>query len=139
MNYTRYIILAFLIIIFSDNIFAENRIINVDKIMSLVSGGSKKTFLEKYDSNHDGRIDYIVRSDDSGDKVMEALDYNHDGKMDDLYFYSDGIIVRREVDSNFDMNIDLWVYIKNGTLVEKYEQDLDFDGIIDKVKIFGGD
>ncbi len=139
MNYTRYIILAFLIIIFSDNLFAENRIINVDKIMSLVSGGSKKTFLEKYDSNHDGRVDYIVRSDDSGDKVMEALDYNHDGKMDDLYFYSDGIIVRREVDSNFDMNIDLWVYIKNGSLVEKYEQDLDFDGIIDKVKIFGGD
>ncbi len=139
MNYTRYIILVFLIIIFSDNLFAENRIINVDKIMSLVSGGAKKTFLEEYDSNHDGRVDYIVRSDDTGDKVMEALDYNHDGKMDDLYFYDEGIIVRREVDSNFDMNIDLWVYIKNGSLVEKYEQDLDFDGIIDKVKIFGGD
>ena len=60
-----------------------------------------------------------------------------DGKMDDLYFYTDGIIVRREVDSNFDLNIDIWVYIKDGNLIEKYEQDLDFNGDIDKVKIFG--
>jgi hypothetical protein len=59
--------------------------------------------------------------------------------MDDLYFYSKGIIVRREIDSNFDMKIDIWVYIKDGSLIEKYEQDLDFDGTIDKVKIFGGE
>ncbi|MCK5198831.1 MAG: hypothetical protein KAR21_10790, partial [Spirochaetales bacterium] len=62
-----------------------------------------------------------------------------DGKMDDLYFYSNGIIVRREIDSNFDLKIDLWVYIKDGSFIEKYEQDLDFDGIIDKVKTFGGE
>jgi len=125
-----------MILIFSINIFANDRIINIEKRMSLLN---VKTYEEKYDSNHDGNVDYIVRSDDTGAKVMEALDYNHDGIMDDLYFYADGIIIKREVDSNFDMNIDLWVYIKNGSLIEKYEQDLDFDGIIDKVKLFGGD
>jgi len=125
-----------MILIFSINIFAEDRIINIDKIMSSLN---VKTYEEKYDSNHDGNIDYIVRLDDTGVKVMEALDYNHDGVMDDLYFYAEGIIIRREVDSNFDRNIDLWVYIKNGSLIEKYKQDLDFDGIIDKVKLFGGD
>ncbi|MCD6397576.1 MAG: hypothetical protein J7L71_08545 [Spirochaetaceae bacterium] len=136
MNYARYKFLITMILIFSINIFANARVINVDKIMSSLN---VKTYEEKYDSNHDGNVDYIVRSDDTGTKVMEALDYNHDGIMDDLYFYADGIIIRREVDSNFDMNIDLWVYIKNGSLIEKYEQDLDFDGIIDKVKLFGGD
>jgi len=125
-----------MILIFSINIFANDRIINVDKVMNSVN---VKTYEEKYDSNHDGNVDYIVKSDDTGAKVIEALDYNHDGEMDDLYFYADGIIIRREVDSNFDMNIDLWVYIKNGSLIEKYEQDLDFDGIIDKVKLFEGD
>ena len=125
-----------MILIFSINIFANDRIINVDKVMNSVN---VKTYEEKYDSNHDGNVDYIVKSDDTGAKVIEALDYNHDGEMDDLYFYADGIIIRREVDSNFDMNIDLWVYIKNGSLIEKYEQDLNFDGIIDKVKLFGGD
>jgi len=136
MNYTRYKFLIIIFLVSSINIFANARVINVDKIMSSLN---VKTYEEKFDSNHDGNIDYIVKSDDAGVKVMEALDFNHDGMMDDFYFYGDGIIIRREVDSNFDMKIDLWVYIKDGSLIEKYEQDLDFDGVIDKVKIFGGD
>ncbi len=139
MNYTGYKFLTVMILIVSVNLFANDRITNVDEIMSFLSENSEKMYIEEYDSNHDGHVDYIVRSNETRVKVMEALDYNHDGIMDDLYFYRDGLIVRREVDSNFDMKIDLWVYIKNGSIIEKYEQDLDFDGIIDKVKLFGGD
>ena len=95
--------------------------------------------VEEFDSNTDGDIDHLVRINIDGVKVMESIDFNLDGEMDDLYFYSNGIIVRREIDSNFDMKIDVWVYIKDGSLIERYEQDLDFDGTIDKVKMFGGE
>jgi len=107
-------------------------LLKMDEIM-------EDTVVEEYDTNNDGSIDYYIRMDIDGEKVFEIIDFNHDGEMDDLYFYSHGIIVRREVDSNFDMNIDIWVYIKDGTMIVKYEQDIDFNGDIDKIKIFGGE
>lgn len=121
------------------NLFSSDRIVDVSAIISLIGQNSEGTFVEKFDSNTDGNIDYLVRTNIDGDKVMESIDFNFDGEMDDLYFYSEGIIVRREIDSNFDLKIDVWVYIKDGSFIEKYEQDLDFDGLIDKVKIFGGE
>ncbi len=121
------------------NIFSADRLIDVADIISMIGQHSEDTLVEEFDSNTDGDIDHLVRINIDGVKVMESIDFNHDGEMDDLYFYSKGIIVRREIDSNFDMKIDVWVYIKDGSLIEKYEQDLDFDGTIDKVKIFGGE
>lgn len=121
------------------NIFSADRLIDVADIISMIGQHSEDTLVEEFDSNTDGDIDHLVRINIDGAKVMESIDFNHDGEMDDLYFYSKGIIVRREIDSNFDMKIDVWVYIKDGSLIEKYEQDLDFDGTIDKVKIFGGE
>lgn len=137
MNYSKYCMLLFYIFVIAGTLFALERIIKVEDILIEFDKNIENTFIEEYDSNNDGRVDYLVRTNSDGDKVLELMDFNHDGKMDDLYFYSDGIIVRREVDSNFDLNIDIWVYIKDGTLIEKYEQDLDFNGDIDKVKIFG--
>ena len=121
------------------NIFSADRLIDVADIISMIGQHSEDTLVEEFDSNTDGDIDHLVRINIDGVKVMESIDFNLDGEMDDLYFYSNGIIVRREIDSNFDMKIDVWVYIKDGSLIEKYEQDLDFDGTIDKVKIFGGE
>lgn len=121
------------------NLFSTEHIVDISKIMSLAGQNSKDSFIEEFDSNTDGNIDHLVRINTDGDKVMESIDFNFDGKMDDLYFYSEGIIIRREIDSNFDLKIDVWVYIRDGSFIEKYEQDLDFDGIIDKVKIFGGE
>ena len=126
-------------LVIAGNLFSSDRIVDVSAIISLIGQNSEGTFVEKFDSNTDGNIDYLVRTNIDGDKVMESIDFNFDGEMDDLYFYSEGIIVRREIDSNFDLKIDVWVYIKDGSFIEKYEQDLDFDGLIDKVKIFGGE
>jgi len=137
MNYTKYCMLLFIIFVISGNLFSLQRIIKVEDILIEFDKNIENTFIEEYDSNNDGRVDYHIRTNSDGDKVLELMDFNHDGKMDDLYFYDDGVIVRREVDSNFDLNIDIWVYIKDGNLIEKYEQDLDFNGDIDKVKIFG--
>ncbi|MCK5673001.1 MAG: hypothetical protein KAH95_06480 [Spirochaetales bacterium] len=116
-----------------------DRKIKVAEIMYELNIIEEDAIVEEFDSNKDGNVDYFIRMSLDGDKIMESMDFNHDGEMDDLYFYSNGIIVRREVDSNFDSNIDIWVYIKDGSLIEKYEQDLDFNGDIDKVKIFGGE
>ena len=138
MNQTIYYLL-FLMLITAVNLFSLERIVDVTDIISTVKNNLKDTLIEEFDYNTDGNIDYLVRLNADGVKVMESIDFNKDGEMDDLYFYSNGIIVRREIDSNYDMKIDVWVYIKDGSFIEKYEQDLNFDGIIDKVKIFGGE
>ncbi len=139
MNQFKYFMLFFLLFTASGTLFSMDRIIKVTDILLELDKTMEGTFIEEYDSNNDGNIDYFIRTNSDGDKILELMDFNHDGEMDDLYFYSDGIIVRREVDSNFDMKIDIWVYILDGTMIEKYEQDIDFNGDIDKVKMFGGD
>ena len=139
MNKFKYYILLYFMLVTAGNLFSSDRLVDVLEITSMIDKNPEDILLEEFDSNSDGGIDHLVRTNIDGFKVMESIDFNHDGKMDDLYFYSNGIIVRREIDSNFDLKIDLWVYIKDGTFIEKYEQDLDFDGIIDKVKTFGGE
>lgn len=136
MNQFKYYLIILLLATVCEGLFSMERIINVTDILVEFDNKMGDTFSEEYDSNNDGSIDYLLRTDFNGDKILELLDYNHDGEMDDIYFYSDGIIVRREIDSNFDMNIDIWVYIKDGTIIEKYEQDVDYNGDIDDVKIF---
>lgn len=121
------------------NLFSDDRSVDVAEILGIVGKWDELAFMEEFDTNKDGEIDYLVGTDADSVKIMESIDFNHDGIMDDLYFYSNGIIVRQEVDSNYDYKIDIWVYIKDGSSVEKYEQDTDFDGTIDKVKQFGGD
>ncbi len=139
MNHIKHYLILLLFFIISGNLFSMDRKIKVAEIMYELNIIEEDAIVEEFDSNKDGNVDYFIRMSLDGDKIMESMDFNHDGEMDDLYFYSNGIIVRREVDSNFDSNIDIWVYIKDGSLIEKYEQDLDFNGDIDKVKIFGGE
>lgn len=86
------------------------------------------------DQNADGVYDYALRRDKKQRNEAEAYDFNYDGMFDDYYIYEEGVLIRREVDSNFDGKIDLWVYLKNGSYIRAYEKDNDFDGILDKVK-----
>ena len=90
----------------------------------------------RVDRNGDGKVDYVVRLDKSGSKSFEGLDFNQDGYLDDFYIYEGGMLVRREIDTNFDRKIDLWMYIYQGQYVEAYERDTNFDGTIDIVKNF---
>ncbi len=91
----------------------------------------------QFDRDYDGTIDYLLKMSEFGNKIIEELDYNFDGVMDDFYFYTGGVLEKREVDTNFDTRIDLWVYLKEGVYIEKYTRDTDFDGEIDIVKSFG--
>lgn len=97
--------------------------------------GSIKSYA---DTTGDGRYDYIQEYDEAGMKKYEALDFNGDGLIDDHYFYSRDILLRREIDTNYDGRVDVWVYLKEGIYVERYQRDTDFDGVVDKEKIFGG-
>lgn len=90
----------------------------------------------RLDTDFDGVEDCVVAYNKEGTKVWEAQDYNKDGKMDDLYFFHEGLLVRQEVDSNFDGKIDLWCQIERGLYMISYEQDTDFDGVADKKKFF---
>lgn len=88
------------------------------------------------DRDGDGSVDYLVRVDDAGRKTYEELDFNYDSVMDDFYYYSAGVLLRREIDTNYDEEVDVWVYIHEGVYIERYERDLDFDGIVDQIKDF---
>lgn len=83
------------------------------------------------DRDEDGVIDYAVRVDEMGKKLQEALDFNYDGWMDDFYFYSNDVLQREEIDSNFDRQIDIWVFLYRGVWIQMWERDTDFDGVID--------
>ena len=90
------------------------------------------------DRNGIGLIDYRISYDKKGAIFLEELDYNDDGKMDSFYYYEDGILRRVEVDSKFSGSIDLWIYMVDGTEIQRYEQDTDGDGKPDLVRDFGG-
>lgn len=89
------------------------------------------------DMDENGRVDWAVELDEFGDKAHEAMDFNHDGMMDDFYFYSNDVLQREELDTNYDGAIDLWIHMYRGVWVRSYERDSDYDGEIDIVKDFG--
>jgi len=91
------------------------------------------------DRNEDGIVDYAVQIDDRGEKVREAMDFNNDGLMDDFYFYSNGVLQRQEVDTNYDRRIDVWIYLRRGVYIEKWERDRDYDGVIDDRGVYGSE
>ncbi len=91
----------------------------------------------KLDRNDDGIVDYVVMVNERGHKLREAVDFNYDGFMDDFYFYSNDVLQRQEIDTNFDLQIDAWVYLRRGVYIEMWERDRDFDGVIDDRERYG--
>lgn len=91
------------------------------------------------DRNEDGVVDYAVMVNERGYKVREAMDYNYDGWMDDFYFYSNDVLQREEIDSNFDQKIDIWIHLRRGVYITMWERDTDFDGVIDSREDYGSD
>lgn len=120
-------------------LFSATSDIDVEQIRkeTYASFAAIKTTKLEFDRNKDGKIDSLMILDEKGKKLYEELDYNFDGRMDDLCFYINGVLQREWIDTNFDGRIDLWVYLKNGVYVDRYEKDTDYDGVVDKVKLFG--
>lgn len=91
------------------------------------------------DTSSDGSVDYALQLNDENEKRYEAMDYNQDGMMDDFYIYRNGVLHAELLDTNFDGEIDLWIYMHDGVRVRGYERDTNYDGSIDLVKEFGDD
>ena len=92
--------------------------------------------VERSDLNFDGKVDFIVEFDKKGKKKYEEMDNNFDGVMDTFYYYEKGVAVKNTIDSNYDGKVDIWIYLQ-GVYVDRYEQDTDFDGVIDRTRVFG--
>lgn len=98
---------------------------------------AEEGYIVSTDTNFDGKIDSILTMNEMKISIYEETDYNLDGVMDNFYYFEDGFVVRQEVDSNYDNAIDVWVYVTNdGKAISRYEKDLDYDGIVDKIKEF---
>ncbi len=116
-----------------------------DAFRDQIGGGSGEPALRgprggvlEQDGDGDGRADYRLVYDSAGVLEREELDYNLDGMMDDVRFYKAGVLLREEIDSDFDGRVDIWVHIRDGSLIERWERDTDGDGAADVVKTFGG-
>ncbi len=132
-------IIIIILVTLSINIYADYSVDsnNDGKIDIWVKDLENKCLLISSDTNFDGKIDSRLSLDEFKLSIYEETDYNLDGVMDNFYYFESGNVIRQEVDSNYDQKIDVWVYItNNGKSISKYEKDLNFDGVIDKVKEF---
>jgi hypothetical protein len=89
------------------------------------------------DRNGDGKVDYRVLYDSAGRVSEEQMDFKGNGIMDTFYYYKGGVLQRVEIDSKDSGKIDIWVYLLDGTYVQRYERDTDGDGKPDVVRNFG--
>jgi hypothetical protein len=94
-------------------------------------------FVRADDRNRDGRPD-IWRVYDAHDQlVRNSIDGNLDGRPDESEFYVAGVLVRRELDRNFDHRADLIEQFDptSGRLAREVV-DVDFDGTADLLVLF---
>ncbi len=90
------------------------------------------------DRNGDGKVDYRVLYDSAGRVSEEQMDFKGNGIMDTFYYYKGGVLQRVQIDSKDSGKIDIWVYLLDGTYVQRYERDTDGDGKPDVIRNFGG-
>ena len=93
----------------------------------------------EYDLNRDNRADvwaYTVKGKDAEGKdfdvlVRKEMDINWDGNVDVTRYYDAQEQMEKEaLDLDFDGKVDLWNYYEKGVVIRK-ERDLDYDGRID--------
>ncbi len=132
-------ILTLVLFFVSVNIYSDYSLdSNEDGILDIwVEETPEKGYTISSDTDFDGNVDSVLKLDEFRNSLYEESDYNSDGIMDNFYYYENGVVIRQEVDSNFDGKIDVWVYITNsGKSISRYEKDLNYDGVVDKVKEF---
>lgn len=93
--------------------------------------------MEEFDGDFDGQYDiwdYYQDVDGSGKAVRVAnhRDMTYDGKPDVFVYFRDGLIVRKERDTNGDGIIDHWEKFDSEGKVIKSGRDANYDGSVDE-------
>src|SRR5215470_11411101 len=89
------------------------------------------------DRNHDGRPDVWRSYNADGQLVSIALDTNFDGRSDINEFYDNGTLIRRELDRDFNSQVDLVQEFDPATrLIVRSISDIDADGVADVLLLF---
>lgn len=83
------------------------------------------------DLNFDGAVDVYIYYDEKGQERRREADFDRDGRPDQITILKDGQIVENDRETNFDDKIDTWDYYQNGVIVRR-ERDSDGDAIIDQ-------
>src|SRR5262245_32445383 len=100
-----------------------------------VSLPSGRAFTE--DRNHDGRPDVWRSYNADGQLVSIALDTNFDGRSDINEFYDNGALIRRELDRDFNSQVDLVQEFDPATRqIVRSISDIDADGVADVLLLF---
>jgi len=89
------------------------------------------------DRNHDGKPDVWRSYNANGQLVSVAVDTNFDGRSDVNEFYDNGALVRRELDRDFNNQIDLVQEFDPATRqIVRSISDVDADGVADLLLLF---
>ena len=89
------------------------------------------------DRNHDGRPDVWRSYNADGQLVSIALDTNFDGRSDINEFYDNGALIRRELDRDFNSQVDLVQEFDPATRqIVRSISDIDADGVADVLLLF---
>jgi hypothetical protein len=112
---------------------SDSMFLYVDELLEYALADENGRPAERYDTSGNGKIDYIFIQDLKGKKLYEIMDYSRNGAMDDFCIYKDGIMLRREIDSNGDGMFDVWVFLQDGRAIRELRQDTNFDGTADKI------
>ena len=83
------------------------------------------------DLNFDGAVDVYIYYDEKGQERRREADFDRDGRPDQVSILKDGQLIENQRETNFDDKVDTWDYYQNGVLVRR-ERDSDGDAIIDQ-------
>lgn len=83
------------------------------------------------DLNLDGAIDAFIYYDEQGRERRRESDFDRDGRADEIAIAEGGVVKLKLRETNFDNKIDTWDFYQNGVLVRR-ERDSDGDEIIDQ-------
>ena len=90
----------------------------------------------EFDSNNDGRADYVARHEGAPKARLLEIDTDHDGRMDRWEFYDEaGELVKIGYSTGGDQP-DHWAHLGPDGLPTKMEYDSDGDGRVDRAELF---
>src|SRR5215468_5198051 len=109
----------------------------VTLLTALASGWRPCGRASTEDRNHDGRPDVWRWYNANGQLVGVALDTNFDGRSDVNEFYDNGALIRRELDRDFNSQVDLVQEFDPATRqIVRSISDIDADGVADVLLLF---